>query len=264
MIRKDFKQYSDELVLCYKNMLNIGQHLYDSNITEKGCRRILGDIDNMVFLPRYVCEYALNVPQIIPYVVITYNDKILVYTRDNGGAESRLHGLKSVGFGGHINPIDMPSSLKSHEFNEEHFEKLLKKAIQRELMEEVALNNDNYTLRCNLDNLNYWIIVPWIKDFIGRNNLNLFKQVVINNDFYTINVENFHIGIIAFAEIKDIDKFNATANQGELNTKLEWLSIEDIADKLYSIDESMQYNFENWSKVTLVRLLEGTIKIGDK
>ena len=43
--------------------------------------------------------------QLIPYVVLSWNDQVFHYTRIGGG-ERRLDSLRSVGIGGHINDID--------------------------------------------------------------------------------------------------------------------------------------------------------------
>ena len=44
--------------------------------------------------------------QLIGYVIITSdNGKTLVYKRLNGGGEARLHGMLSIGVGGHMNDV---------------------------------------------------------------------------------------------------------------------------------------------------------------
>lgn len=44
--------------------------------------------------------------QLISYVICRDSrDRILAYTRLEGGGEDRLHGLTSIGIGGHMNPI---------------------------------------------------------------------------------------------------------------------------------------------------------------
>lgn len=53
--------------------------------------------------PRSHCETADDLLQVIPYVtVIDSDDRILMYTRGDKGEESRLHGKRSIGFGGHV------------------------------------------------------------------------------------------------------------------------------------------------------------------
>lgn len=48
--------------------------------------------------------------QPIPYVVIRRDDEVFVYERLAGGGESRLHNKLSLGFGGHMNPMEGAAS----------------------------------------------------------------------------------------------------------------------------------------------------------
>src|SRR5574343_244442 len=58
------------------------------------------------YIPRDEAEEDPTFLQIIPYVVLTHNSRVLQYTRMKGSGESRLRGKQSIGFGGHINPED--------------------------------------------------------------------------------------------------------------------------------------------------------------
>jgi len=57
------------------------------------------------FVQRDIAEHRPDWKQIIPYCVITQNDKLWVMQR-NGGGEGRLEGRFYLGVGGHINPCD--------------------------------------------------------------------------------------------------------------------------------------------------------------
>ena len=59
-----------------------------------------------LFLPRPVAEESTEYKQIIPYVSVVRGDEVFATHRLNKGGESRLHGLMSLGVGGHINEID--------------------------------------------------------------------------------------------------------------------------------------------------------------
>lgn len=67
--------------------------------------------------------------QLISYVVVK-NDKneTLLYTRLTGGGEERLHGLSSVGVGGHMNDVE---GLRAGD--------LLLENAKRELLEEIGV-----------------------------------------------------------------------------------------------------------------------------
>lgn len=59
-----------------------------------------------LFLPRPTAEESPAYKQIIPYVAIVRGDEVFATRRLNKGGEARLHGLMSLGVGGHINEID--------------------------------------------------------------------------------------------------------------------------------------------------------------
>jgi predicted NUDIX family phosphoesterase len=85
---------------------------------------------NLTYLNRSAAEQDRGHKQLIPYVLILCNGKILRYQRGKGGGETRLHGLYSVGVGGHISEEDnglFSTGIGYHE------------AMWRELMEEVAI-----------------------------------------------------------------------------------------------------------------------------
>lgn len=70
-------------------------------------------------------------PQVLPYVLIMCEDEILTYSRAKG-AEDRLHGSLSCGFGGHVDLRDI---------NPDNFS--LNTGILRELEEELNLKSSS-------------------------------------------------------------------------------------------------------------------------
>lgn len=81
------------------------------------------------FLPREQAETDLRFKQIIPYIVLfTASGGVLCYERR--GSEERLHNLKSVGVGGHIDErLDKDTTVW----------RTLQKGLSRELQEETGL-----------------------------------------------------------------------------------------------------------------------------
>lgn len=72
--------------------------------------------------------------QLISYCILeNENDEILVYERLTGGGEGRLHGLSSIGVGGHMN--DVP--------NATNVDEVIRDNAERELEEEVGLDKEN-------------------------------------------------------------------------------------------------------------------------
>jgi predicted NUDIX family phosphoesterase len=85
-------------------------------------------INEHEFIWRPDAEEDPSYKQIIPYVVLTQNDRIFATRRLNKGGESRLHGKLSIGIGGHINPVD-----------ETDPKAVLMRGLERELDEEVYI-----------------------------------------------------------------------------------------------------------------------------
>lgn len=93
------------LVIETKQVENIG------NFNKNDCciNVVLDRIFNgstLFFLDRDLAEQDFNFKQIIPYVVVTSNNKFLTYKRTKKSGEDRLKNLHSLGFGGHINEDD--------------------------------------------------------------------------------------------------------------------------------------------------------------
>ncbi len=62
------------------------------------------------FSPRSKCETDTSLRQVIPYITIRHDDRILVSRRTVKQGEQRLHGKYHLGFGGHVN-VDMDDDL---------------------------------------------------------------------------------------------------------------------------------------------------------
>jgi len=118
------------------------------------------------FMPRWQAEKDPAYKQIIPYVIMTYDGKYLSYVRGRRAGETRLVGNRSIGIGGHINPIDADNSSLFAYLYENYLT-----AVQREVAEEVfvetthtdrivALLNDdsNDVGRVHLGIVHYWVL----------------------------------------------------------------------------------------------------------
>ena len=80
------------------------------------------------YVDRDYAEYAGEYKQIIPYVVLRNHGTFFLTKRLNAQTEKRLHGMCSIGLGGHINP------------SEEDEENIIVAGMKRELYEEVGLD----------------------------------------------------------------------------------------------------------------------------
>ncbi|NLJ10838.1 MAG: NUDIX domain-containing protein [Treponema sp.] len=93
------------------------------------------------FILRTDAEHNPAYKQLIPYCLIQDQDgTFLSYERK--GTEKRLHGLMSLGVGGHINPVD------THSTQEAALAETLQKALNRELEEEIGLTPEKSDCTC--------------------------------------------------------------------------------------------------------------------
>lgn len=82
-------------------------------------------------------EINTNYKQPIPYVVLRQKDKVFCYERLQGGGESRLHNMISIGVGGHMNR------------DYDTFKACLNINTKRELNEELNIETNGGTMVLN-------------------------------------------------------------------------------------------------------------------
>jgi len=123
---------TEERVLCFERKLleELGVFQGLSLEVERYLPAVTSS-SRLTYLNRSEAEQDKRYKQLIPYVLLLCNGKILRYRRGRGGQESRLHGLFSVGIGGHISEED--SGLFSQRLGYHD-------GMRRELMEEVAVD----------------------------------------------------------------------------------------------------------------------------
>ena len=92
----------------------------------RGCEKALYALveERHCFLPRAEAEQDPAYRQIIPYITLCRGDEVLCTRRLKKGGEARLHGLLSLGLGGHINALDGDT------------EGIFQRGLHRELAEE--------------------------------------------------------------------------------------------------------------------------------
>ena len=62
--------------------------------------------ENNLFVPRSRAESDPSFKQIIPYVILVHEGRVLHYVRGKKGGEQRLTAKGSIGIGGHLNDAD--------------------------------------------------------------------------------------------------------------------------------------------------------------
>ncbi|WP_035602641.1 hypothetical protein [Haloferula sp. BvORR071] len=90
------------------------------------------DPENHFFMDRATAEADPTHKQLIPYCLIRCGTSILTYTRGKSGGEDRLHAQRSVGVGGHINPVDTGNGRTGPD--------AYQAAVERELDEELIFD----------------------------------------------------------------------------------------------------------------------------
>lgn len=83
----------------FRGVTTEGLDGYLDRVRRFGIFRRRGDIEN-----------DPSLKQIIPYLVVQSGDRYMLFQRTRAGGEGRLHGLFSVGVGGHVTKADDGSS----------------------------------------------------------------------------------------------------------------------------------------------------------
>jgi predicted NUDIX family phosphoesterase len=86
-------------------------------------------LSNYSFRSRAIVEEDPSFKQIIPYVIVRFQDRYLLLQRTSKQTEKRLHGKLSIGIGGHINDLEVAGSHKN----------ILHAGLERELEEEIHI-----------------------------------------------------------------------------------------------------------------------------
>ncbi|MCF7954181.1 MAG: hypothetical protein K9M75_00115 [Phycisphaerae bacterium] len=95
----------------------------------------------MSFMPRSKAEINPDYKQLIPYVIIGYDGKYLNYVRGKRAGEKRLVGNRSMGIGGHINPIDDHRLFNVEKDYKTDPREMYLEAAAREVIEEVNIKD---------------------------------------------------------------------------------------------------------------------------
>ena len=186
--------------------------------------KILSKLKDLMWIgPRHLLEEMSEFRQIIPYCVLSNSEgKVLSYERNNKTGEKRLHGFKSIGFGGHVNGIDVIRRSDVLEITED-----LDYCIDRELNEELKLIKS--------DSRDY-NITDFIHDQYCVGFIKLCETLV----------DSVHIGFVYELRVIYSDNFKIKPVKSEGISNLEWLTLDQLKQ---NIDQ-----YENWSKEVINNL----------
>jgi len=184
----------NELVLTFPRKLFDDLGAFDGFSTDHA--RYLDPIfdpEALKFVPRGSAEQDFTLKQLIPYVVIAWDGKVLFYIRGKGTGDPRLKLKGSVGIGGHINNWDESLFMDRENVLREMYDR----AVQREVDEEISLT----AVRS--------------KRIVG----------VINDD--SNEVGKVHFGVVHLWEVEDGNVKKAEA----AITKMEFLKADEILSR---------------------------------
>ncbi len=203
------KDYKGEQILVVK------RELFDSLGAFQGINTdvdqyyaALLDPSNNFFIDRAAAEDDPSHKQLIPYALFHYQGKFLNYQRGKSGGEARLHAKRSLGIGGHINPVD---TRDDHLGLETYMA-----GVEREIEEELNING-KHTHK----------IVAVLNDDsndVGKVHLGVVHLFELESDDVTSNEDS--IADLKFSTIADL--------QGEMRDSLEsWSQFcADILDQI--------------------------------
>src|SRR5437660_12010341 len=123
---------AEERVLCFERKLLDELGVFQGlNLEVDKYLPAVTSSTRLVYRNRSEAELDKGYKQLIPYVLLLCKDRILRYRRGKGGQETRLHGLFSVGIGGHISEEDHGLFSNDRGYQD---------GMRRELREEVAID----------------------------------------------------------------------------------------------------------------------------
>ena len=122
-----------------ENVLVIRRNLFDQlgsfqglNFEPVNYLNLLLSRGNNFFFPRAQAENDPAYKQIIPYVLLAFQDRVLYYVRGKRAGEQRLVAKGSIGIGGHMNESD--ESLFAWD------EQAYRAGVEREVNEEIKID----------------------------------------------------------------------------------------------------------------------------
>lgn len=146
-------------------------------------------ISDIQFVEKSCAETNENLKQIIPYALLmNTSSEFALYQRV--GNESRLHGLWSAGFGGHIEDFEISEG--------DTLQSLVKKSLIRELKEE-------FSDKINYD-LHFTGIINEELTKVGRTHLGLVFSVLVDEKYFVASSEITHIKWVTLSELINFKK----------------------------------------------------------
>lgn len=193
----------DEQVLVVERKVLEQVGLFHGLTTDVGrYLSVLFDPSVLSFMPRPQAEKDPSYKQLIPYVIMSCDGQYLTYVRGRRAGETRLVGNRSIGIGGHINPIDNEIPLFDTDYRE-----LYNNAVEREVAEEVSIEAGH-------------------KDSI---------VALLNDD--TTEVGSVHLGVVHHWLLDS----SAVTKREQMITKMEFMTPAELQDVRDSMETWSQF-----------------------
>lgn len=185
--------------------------------------------DRLFFAERGYMETNAHYKQIIPYLMLTRGAggkaRVLAYQRRAKHTEARLGGLWSVGFGGHVEPLDRDSTVVAAAG-------LVRAAAVRELAEETGL---------------------------VRATDQIHLAGYINSD--REDVSSVHFGVVYRVPLDDLpgddDAILASVAAQSEPHQSRWLPLDDLPGLQGAGRGPEGGTFEDWTRVAVAGLVDG-------
>lgn len=144
---------------------------------------------DILFFEKTDAETNENLKQIIPYALLMNSQYEFGFYKRIGN-ESRLHGLWSAGFGGHIEDFDYSEV--------DTVQSLVEKALIREL-------NEEFSVEISYD-LQFRGIINEELTKVGRTHLGLVFLALVDENYFTASSEITQIEWVSIHDIKNFKK----------------------------------------------------------
>jgi predicted NUDIX family phosphoesterase len=153
--------------------------------------------EDVIIAQRAMLEVNEAYRQIIPYTVLRSGDRYAAYRRTPKGGENRLHGQVSIGFGGHVDLVDVVFDPINSVVD---LKKTIDEGSRRELDEELVLGEG--------------------VEIVKFTELN--EKIVSNAN----PVDRVHIGLVNIAEIEG-DESQVASGEDQLDF-LGFLTVDEL------------------------------------
>ncbi len=222
--------------------------VFDMGLDRQKLNDLLNSDLSFGLMDRKFCETDQNYLQLIPYITLwdSANNKFFVYTRGDVGDENRLHGMCSLGLGGHIDYI-LPL-VEEATYNDILYNTIVSTAI-RELSEEVGafevetIGTNHQLAETEANRVMFDKLMRAISN-----------ATLIHTDLDEVG--SVHLGI---SIVCPIDPSTLGEHENGVIIKGQWLSMEEIKTRT-QLDEGNEerLTLETWSEI-LIQTLETTV-----